>query len=932
MGDETRIDLGLGGSEGYGGSDLTSPLAASRAGAIGDPAGGSWTELRVHGVSGSTGPTMLEHPAALQVGGDTTTMFYRRWSADGPSRPSVPWRLEAYSWGGLTEQPLASALWLLLAPFMFFNLAQFALPPSTDRARETVAGSDRPIRVSRDQAHTVAVAVLRVLAVTATMEFTLAAIVVLLDGFAWQAPALAGVDWLVWFVGRPTRLRVVVAVLGVVLVLGIVWLGSVATARRYEQRTAGGARDRLESRLVLSEPNFWNGNEIVRRQRSLHLGAAAASVALVVARPGSGGGAFGSVLAGLCIAVLVFVGVLSCTSVVDRHSEALVHTSAARDPSASRKKRWCRSTFLAGGVLLLASLFTPGWPPAGGDPGLPAFPGLATDALTLLAVQGLLVVLFAVVVLIISARAPTRGASGAVRDADDPESRQVRPFVRGQLATVFVLIGVCSGAALTATVALLARHAVTTQSTGGGPGSTFQLPWAVQGAALCPIGMLSGLIVSLVCVLATFRRNVRTFDTPPPAPSQPSSRKRAVSAIATYYRDPSAAGSASEFYADDPGHRRTRRKVATAWAVGLLVDQAGLVATCAVVGTAVALVIGVVGGMFVDAGPLTTLLASGGTVISALGVVVGGILVALLRADLSSSDRRGTIGILWDVGTFWPRACHPLAPPCYAERAVPELVDRVRLLTGTVEHTGDSDTAGAQIEDHRRRRPSGSARATSPAGKVLLTGYSQGAVIAPAVVALLPDAALGDVSLLTLASPARRLYGRAFPTYFGNDQLELLRTLIGGKTAPRWRNLVRRSDYIGSWVFAPLEPTPTRYGLPVWVIDRGAWDPVVVAADCDQAPPAIHRHSAFWPDARVRELALDLMGALALHEGWQPGEEPPSGGRSVAPGHQERHQPATSSRGVPGLPCAGRNGSEFEPPGAERPLPEASVSRIDLGR
>ena len=38
---------------------------------------------------------------------------------------------------------------------------------------------------------------------------------------------------------------------------------------------------------------------------------------------------------------------------------------------------------------------------------------------------------------------------------------------------------------------------------------------------------------------------------------------------------------------------------------------------------------------------------------------------------------RRSVGVLWDIGTFWPRAAHRLAPPSYAERAVPELQTRV---------------------------------------------------------------------------------------------------------------------------------------------------------------------------------------------------------------------------------------------------------------
>jgi len=113
--------------------------------------------------------------------------------------------------------------------------------------------------------------------------------------------------------------------------------------------------------------------------------------------------------------------------------------------------------------------------------------------------------------------------------------------------------------------------------------------------------------------------------------------------------------------------------------------------------------------------------------------------------------------------------------------------------------------------------------------------------------------------LLTLACPARRLYGRAFPGYFGTAQIDTLGHLLAvddpepGKR--RWKNLVRRSDYIGSWMVRQPGPDTARLRDDV---DQPCWDPVTLAADADPNPPPIHRHSGFWQDPRVTQLGRHL--------------------------------------------------------------------------
>jgi hypothetical protein len=212
---------------------------------------------------------------------------------------------------------------------------------------------------------------------------------------------------------------------------------------------------------------------------------------------------------------------------------------------------------------------------------------------------------------------------------------------------------------------------------------------------------------------------------------------------------------------------------------------------------------------------------------------------------------RRSLGILWDLGAFWPRAVHPLAAPCYAERTVPDLVHRVRW------YADEGD------------RPDGEAAAIGiagryPGGRVVLAGHSQGSVIAVAALLQLPVEARGHVAFLTYGSVLRRLYARYFPAYFSVTLLaDLAGTLTGGD-GTRWRNLWRTSDYLGG----PLErgplPGDPRVGAasPLAGTDVRLTDPRYDDWPGDLTPPAIRRHSGYPADPRFREEVATLAGMV----------------------------------------------------------------------
>src|SRR2546430_3912494 len=130
-------------------------------------------ELRVHGVSGSPATGVLDRPWLGRVAGDNDSGFYRPlpfWSdpSAGPRRPLPFWSdssagprrprpeiggatgpggatLEGYSWGSLTSGAAARALWLLLLPFMFANVALWLRPPAMKRTARWRPGAYRTI-------------------------------------------------------------------------------------------------------------------------------------------------------------------------------------------------------------------------------------------------------------------------------------------------------------------------------------------------------------------------------------------------------------------------------------------------------------------------------------------------------------------------------------------------------------------------------------------------------------------------------------------------------------------------------------------------------------------------------------------------------------------------------------------------------------------
>ncbi|MDQ3901580.1 MAG: hypothetical protein M3319_14460, partial [Actinomycetota bacterium] len=410
-----KVSLGFEAPGGFSGADLVSPAQAVAAGALADQRfkAGEPTEFRIHGVSGSDGPTMLQHPHVVQVAGKSPTAIYRRWDPGGRGGLSVPWPLEAYSWGGLTEKPLAAASWIVLTPFMLYNVAFFMLP-----AGGAKAGSHRWAR-----------RIMRLLALAGTAQFVNGAVIVLVSTIGWQNAALRTSSWWIgWYTRLEAGPRVGLALAVVGVIVSGLWLASVRTAHRYEKRemsvSAEGDHD-----WKLRKPGFWHGATVVTRQRNLHVGAAFAFAALSVALLPTQHVVWQVIEVSAAAIVLAVAVAGTATSAVDRDHQL--------DDRGSESRYHFRAVARAGALVLVTTAVSCVWMVDRTAQSSVA-PALVNATTAVLAVQAILLIGLVIVV-------------WALRRSGEPQRvSEWQPFLGGWLTPLVSLLAVLLGGLLSA--------------------------------------------------------------------------------------------------------------------------------------------------------------------------------------------------------------------------------------------------------------------------------------------------------------------------------------------------------------------------------------------------------------------------------------------------------------------------------------------------
>ncbi|MEV4571223.1 hypothetical protein AB0K12_46380 [Nonomuraea sp. NPDC049419] len=790
-------------------------------------------EIRLHGVGGTSPQSLLDDLAPMQVSGDRIAGFYR--TADREGR-----HVEAYSWGGLTSGSAWRVLWLLLLPFAMANMAARMFPP-------WLPGRPRRFAVFLWAA--------RVASFGLTLNLVLLAAAIPVDYVAYQCggvPACA--RWPAWLL-PPERpgVRILVGALVPLLVIAVLYLLAHTSQNRYDQTKPPAYDTGVPPRETglgegefpgLSDPAFWDDVEHTRTLTRLHVAGAVALVAALVTWTSHAVRPLPGPWEAIGVAVPLAVIGLCALALVGR-----------------RKAGSWALLAVAGAAMALSAVLAAGQPP--GDPfgaGPHELPGLQVFMNGVYA--GVLGALFLV---------PVTLAAAAWTRADWPGVAARAVLVPVGFAAGVALLSVWETdygwiwTGLGLGVAVGASAVLT--SGDGRLGGRFRwgAPFVVLGLAVAALNTFMLATLLLVAEwLGTLRpchdpRRGGCLDVPEPGTAETpiavfpiirnvipylivvpvllllcfllyqgvrwwGSGVRGAAGMARHYRGRFAVpdGPLKRWWASTVDERPVpewHRRLVESWPAR--VARARRLARVPRDLDLLLTALMAVGGMVLawvqwrvwwhddlptNANWLTSLCAG-------IAMLLPFVLVGLLRLGWKDERNRRLIGVLWDVATFWPRHCHPLAPPSYAERAVPELQRRLWWL---------HDNGGVP----------------------LLAAHSQGSVIAAAALAQPCSRPRDDrVTLVTFGSPLRTLYAWGFPAYF-ND--ELFRRLAHGPgiQVARWRNFWCDTDYIGG---------PVRED-----VDEQLPDPPDCRFLYGQPPPAIGAHTGFWEDPRLHRRIAEL--------------------------------------------------------------------------
>ncbi len=697
-------------------------------------------ELRIHGVSGTPPAAMLDTPLVHRVAGDADAGFWRPLAPASEELADPDRTLEGYSWGGLTSRAATSAVWVLLAPFALVNAgAAMHLPRGTaPRARRAIAPGFEGM-------------VVRAFALLLTLSFTLTAYIAATDLGGWQCgndpaclPRHRSTRWLTQhWLDTPARHVAVTSLVPLALVLAL-WMLARRSWQRYEMFPVDGTvASRPEGEQTpFDDPAFWNGRERAETLRHAHVAAALALIASlsayvdIAARPDGR-----SRTIPLCLLV-VAIALLAGAVVV----AALPRTEAT---ASIAKFGWIGAGIVTAATLVFTA-FAAKLSPAKGK----QLPGAANVlTVTLVAALVLIAVLF------------LRALPQFNR------SRAAKLGLWGFGTSCTSVVALVLGGAYCAGVLLRAADflGVPRSAAQSGAPNTIVVPdvvtWAALGVAVAVAVIVVWVIGVALRLLVLARAEERRL-----APGFVADLRARGTRAAWASFDAEAKSS------HDAGEVRRRRRIAAAIVRGRLTDRVGLVvgpaAAIAFAVAIVALVPAVAAGFF-DAGWASDpahrarFAGNAGSWLILVFVVT---MIGVMYRSYRRPDLRREVGILWDLTTFWPRSAHPLAPPCYAERSVPEFAARTAFF-----RAGDPDYDSGP----------------PTTGDVIISAHSQGTIISAAMLLRLTNTE--GIALLTYGSPLRRLYAKYFPAYFGGNTLRQLEARLGG----RWRNLYRETDPIG---------------------------------------------------------------------------------------------------------------------------------------